>query len=179
MSDKEKTPKSPTADGQTHDFAEREAKIAADEAALSAREAAIAQKEKALADKATADHQARCADFAETLVQSGQVLPSEKTAVVSVLMDASEDKSLDFAESGEVVKKTHADLLKGLLSRLPKVIDFAERTAGDPANRDLPQMLDGDASARAEAEMDKQITAFAEAQGITYAEAAATFEGAY
>ncbi len=123
----------------TTDFAEREAKIAADEAALAAREAAIKQREDELAKKAAVEHEARCTDFAEELVKSGQLLPAEKTAVVSVLMDASEDKLLDFAEAGAVVKKNHAEVLKGLLSRLPKQVDFAEYSATDPNGRQLPQ----------------------------------------
>ncbi len=143
MPEKTKTPQAPASTGATQDFAEREAKIAADKAALDAREAAIKQREDELAKKAAAEHEGRCADFAEGLVKSGRLLPAEKMAVVSVLMDASEDKSLDFAEGGEVVKKTHAEVLKGLLSRLPKQIDFAEHTATDPNGRQLPQNIGG------------------------------------
>ncbi|PID65588.1 MAG: peptidase, partial [Gammaproteobacteria bacterium] len=143
MPEKTKTPKAPASTGETQDFAEREAKLAADEAALAAREAAIKQREDELAKKAAVEHESRCADFAEGLVKTGQLLPAEKTAVVSVLMDASEDKFLDFAEAGAVVKKNHAEVLKGLLSRLPKQIDFAEHTATDPNGRQLPQNIGG------------------------------------
>lgn len=92
-------------------------------------------------------------------------------------MDTSEDKSLDFADpsGGEVVKKTHAEVLKSLLSRLPAQIDFAEHTATDPNNRQLPQHIGGIDEDKAAAALDKKISDFAEANRMTYAEAAANF----
>ncbi len=168
--------KAPTADeAQTADFAEQQAQLAKQQQALADREAEIAEREKAFAEK---EKQAKEQDFSEycdSLITTGQVVPAEKDAIVAVMMtlDAN-DKTFDFAENGTVKQKSSVEVLQGVLNRLGTIIDFSERSASDPNTADKPQHgfnTDNDD------ELDKQIQAFAEKEGISYAEAVLQFDG--
>ena len=95
------------------DFAEQKAELDRKAAAIKAREKELNQREYE--------------DFAEGLIQAGQLPPAEKANVVALMSALPADQSLDFAEGDDTVKKPALDGFKSLLSRLPKQIDFAER----------------------------------------------------
>lgn len=116
--------------------------IAAAQAALEAREADLAKREKAVADFAeqqAADEKKRladeAADFAEGLVKAGQLPPAQKARVVGLLTTMPADaKFVEFAEDGkQTTERGCVEVLKDLLTNLPKAVDFAERAANSKA----------------------------------------------
>lgn len=158
----------------TQDFAEQQASLDAREKALQAKEAEIAKRE--------AEHQQQLDDIktqnfsehVDGLIKTGQLVPAEKDAVVSVMMDLdTSEKTFDFAEDGVAIKKSSVDVFKGVLARLPTTVDFSEHSATDPNASATPQHS---FDANSDAEDDKKIQEFAEKEGITYSEAAARFE---
>lgn len=154
--------------------AEQQAALAEKEKALAAKEAAIAAREAAFAKREQDIKENDFSEFADTLIKKGQLVPAEKNAVISVMMDLDgADKTFDFAENGTVHKKSSVDVLKGVLGRLEATIDFSERSHDDPNQATRPQHnIDPKVT---DDELDKQITEFAEANKISYAEAAVTF----
>ena len=172
----EKDPTNNGANPATEDTKHTEQQAALDEKekALAAKEAAIAAREAAFAKREQDIKEADFSEFADALVKKGQIVPAEKDAVVSVMMDLdSADKTFDFAENGKEKKKTSVDVLKGVLGRLEATIDFSEHSADDPNNANKPEH--GIHPKVTDDELDKQITDFAEAKGISYAEAAIAF----
>lgn len=154
--------------------AEKQAALDAKEKVLAEKESAIAAREAAFAKREQDLKEADFSEFADALVKKGQIVPAEKDAVVSVMMDLdSADKTFDFAENGTVNKKTSVDVLKGVLGRLSATVDFSERSGDDPNNANKPQH--GIDPKVTDDELDKQITNFAEANKISYAEAAVSF----
>lgn len=93
----------------TFDFAEKEAQIAA-------REAELADREQALRDT-------EIDNFCEGLIADGRVVPGLKNTVSTLLKTLGCIGSIDFAE-GE--QKPAAELLKDLLTALPKAVHYGE-----------------------------------------------------
>ena len=151
----------------------KEAELAEREKALAAREAELKKREDALAAEEAAREAAEAADFAEGLIKAGKVLPGEKPAVIAILRGLDKTATYDFAEGGKVLQKPAADSLRALLQRLPVTVDFAERTAADPNAAAKPQLPGGSDDDAARAALDAKIQNYAEANGISYAEAAA------
>ena len=145
----------------------KEKDLAAKEAALKAREAAFAKREQDIKEN-------DFSEFADTLIKKGQLVPAEKDAVISVMMDLDgADKTFDFAENGTVKQKTSVDVLKGVLGRLEATIDFSEHSGDDPNNAHKPQHnvdpADNDDA------LHKQIQDYAEKNNVSFAEAAINF----
>lgn len=172
MSDKNQKPTQPAA-APTQDFAEQQANLEAKEKALEAKEAAIAKREADHAQQLQDIKAQNFGEYADSMIKTGQIAPAEKDAIVSVMLDLdSSDNTFDFAENGTATKKSSVDVVKDLLARLPATVDFSERTATDPNAAITPNH---DFNPDHDAEMDKEIQDFAEANGITYAEAAVRF----
>ncbi|WP_321532273.1 hypothetical protein [uncultured Desulfuromonas sp.] len=93
--------------------------IAAKEAELKKREDKLKQKE---ADQAKTS----AADFCESLVKQGRLLPAKQNAAVSLLTSMSNDTTVDFSEGDATVTKSQVDTMKDLLSSMGKQIDFSE-----------------------------------------------------
>ncbi|MDQ2823579.1 MAG: hypothetical protein M3Y65_24905 [Pseudomonadota bacterium] len=93
----------------TFDFAEKEAQIAA-------REAELAEREQVLRD-------AEIENFCEGLIADGRVVPGLKNTVSTLFKTLRHVGSIDFAE-GE--QKPAAELLKDLLTALPKAVHYGE-----------------------------------------------------
>lgn len=146
---------------------------------LVAKEQALAEREKALAEREAAFAQAQqdikqqdFSEFAEGLIGQGRLVPSEKSAIVDVMMDLDAvGKTFDFSENGKVAKKSSVDVLKGILSRLETTVDFGEHTADDPNERLIPSHIAPDS----DDELDKQIHDYAQKHGLSYPEAAISF----
>ncbi len=173
---KDKQDKANADDAQTADFAEQQAELAKQQKALADREKAIAEREAEFAKQQQEAKTAEFSEFTDGLIKTGQVVPAEKSAIVEVMMtlDGS-DKTFDFAEGDTVKQKSSVEVLQGVLNRLAKTVDFSEHSASDPNSADKPEHgfnTDNDD------ELDKQIRDFAEANNLSYAEAAMTFEGA-
>ncbi|WP_146151895.1 peptidase [Ahniella affigens] len=127
------------ADAAAHaSFADREAALAARAAELevqatelATRANALAQQESAIAAKAAREaRRAEVASFAETLVDGGRLHPRNVPLVVELLA-ADQPGEISFAEGDATVTEQWANGLRRLLSDLPQVISFAERS-GDP-----------------------------------------------
>ena len=162
----------PAAEDTKH--AEQQATLAEKEKALAAKEADIAAREAAFAKREQDIKENDFSEFADTLIKKGQLVPAEKDAVISVMMDLdSADKTFDFAENGTVNKKTSVDVLKGVLGRLSATVDFSERSSDDPNHAHKPEH--GINPADNDDVLHKQIQDYAEKNNVGYAEAAIKF----
>ncbi|HAV2045383.1 TPA: peptidase [Raoultella ornithinolytica] len=110
------------------DFAEREAALAAREAKLAADEEVVRTRQ--LEEKRTAT-----VAFADGLVKGGSILPRQKTAIVEVLMNLSQEP-LSFSEGETTISQSPEALLREILSTKPAVVNFSEKTgtADDPVD---------------------------------------------
>ncbi|MGH8421254.1 MAG: peptidase, partial [Pseudomonas fluorescens] len=92
-------------------------------------------REKALADREKAARRQDAAAFAEVLVTDGKVLPRNKAAIVELLLALPAGaEPLNFAEGDGQVSKPADQVLRELLTGLPKAVDFAEKSGGgEPA----------------------------------------------
>jgi len=106
------------------EFAERQNQIAKDRAALDAREQALAEREK----KARRED---AAQFAESLVKAGKLLPREAAPVVELLLALPTAEPLSFAEGDATVSKPAADVLRDFLGALPKRIEYGREISRD------------------------------------------------
>lgn len=83
----------------------------------------LATANATLAAQKAAEQQSVASDFAESLVEAGQLPPKVKDKAISLIVAAQQnDQVVSFAE-GET---SLADGLKSLLSDLPKIIEFGE-----------------------------------------------------
>ncbi|WP_132984703.1 peptidase [Luteimonas terricola] len=105
------------------------AQFAERETALTGREAGLAEREQRLADRETQARRDDAAEFAEGLVQAGQLLPRQKAPVVELLLALPADTALTFAEGDGQVKKPATEVLRTFLGDLPKQVDFREKGA--------------------------------------------------
>ena len=154
--------------------AEKQAALDAKEKALAEKESAIAAREAEFAKREQDLKENDFSEFADTLIKKGQLVPAEKNAVISVMMDLdSADKTFDFAENGTVNKKTSVDVLKGVLGRLSATVDFSERSSDDPNHAHKPEH--GINPDEADDVLHKQILDYAEKNKVGYAEAAIKF----
>ena len=162
----------PAAEDTKH--AEQQAALAEKEKALVAKEEAIAAREAAFAKREQDIKENDFSEFADTLIKKGQLVPAEKDAVISVMMDLDgADKTFDFAENGTVKQKTSVDVLKGVLGRLGATVDFSEHSGDDPNDAHKPQH--GIDPADNDAALHKQILDYSEKHNVGYAEAAIKF----
>ncbi|MBF0339777.1 MAG: peptidase [Magnetococcales bacterium] len=95
---------------------------------LQTREAQVAAREKALLDAEQAHVRRRHADFVETLVRDGRVLPADKVSLVEVLVNMEGAGTLQFAEDGRTVHVNPGKFLREFLGKMPKQIEFGEKT---------------------------------------------------
>ncbi|KAF1041337.1 MAG: hypothetical protein GAK35_03391 [Herbaspirillum frisingense] len=95
-------------DAQKKILDEREAKLRVDEAAL---------------------NRTKVADFAEALVTDGKLLPGQKQSVIEILSQLETANLVaDFAAGDENHGKTGAELFKGLLIAMPKLVEYERIT---------------------------------------------------
>lgn len=139
-------------EGETVDFAEKEA-------ALTAREAAIAKREAELT-------RIEFSEYTDRLIGEGKVLPHEKAKIVATLVTLSNaSQVVEFSEGGEDKSESLLDTYKSSLEARRKQVDFAEIPQGvDPVDGNDPQ---------AHAELIRQRMAKAKAEGkdISFSEA--------
>ncbi|EIX9561003.1 TPA: hypothetical protein ACHJGN_003767 [Klebsiella pneumoniae] len=110
------------------DFAEREA-------ALAAREAKLAADEEVARTRQLEEKRTATVAFADGLVKGGSILPRQKTAIVEVLMNLSQEP-LSFSEGETTISQSPGALLREILSTKPAVVNFSEKTgtADDPVD---------------------------------------------
>ncbi|MEC4750043.1 hypothetical protein [Methylomicrobium sp. Wu6] len=104
----------------------REAEIKAKADANAQKDAEFAEREnriKAAEAKAKTDE---INQFVDGLVKAGKVLPKDQSNLVAFMSAENPGDAIDFAEDGQVVKKTGAEWLRGFLSGLQKQVEFGE-----------------------------------------------------
>lgn len=111
---------------KTAEFAEQQTKLDAQKTAQDTREAALKKREDdAKREDAT--------DFAEGLVKEGKLLPRQKAPMIELLLSLPAGTVLNFSETGtdggiEEIQKPADNVLRELLTSLPKQVDFSEKT---------------------------------------------------
>lgn len=108
----------------------------------------LATANASLAAQALAEQQSVASDFAESLVEAGQLPPRVKDKAITLLVAADQqDQVVSFSE-GEV---SFSEGLKSLLSDLPKIIEFGEhnpKKSVDPKINHPENPLVADAKSR-------------------------------
>lgn len=127
-------------------------------AQLQAENAALkAEKAKAL----KAQHHAENAEFAESLVASGQLPPKLKDSAVALLdteHDSAEFSETDFNQS-----------LKDFMSSLPKVVEFSEVATKEKATQAQDDSVEyAEGTDPASIEVDKKVRAYMKEHNVDY-----------
>ncbi|MFM9881206.1 MAG: hypothetical protein ACKVOO_12450 [Burkholderiaceae bacterium] len=134
------------------------------DAALASAATAQAQV-AAFAEAARTERAAGFASFADAHIQTGQLLPKDKAAVVAVLGLLADAQPVSFAEAGATKTVAPAEWLKGLIAGAKAHVSFGESAAGS-----LPAQA-GQAKGQSDAEIDSQAKAYARQHKVSYAEA--------
>ncbi|PSD18865.1 peptidase [Stenotrophomonas maltophilia] len=132
----ETTTETPMSQQTPEQIAQREQEIQTQTAALDTREKALAAREEAA-------RREDAASFAEALVTEGKLLPRQKAGVVELLLAMpAGGQALNFAEGDNQVSKSADQVLRELLTAMPKAIDFSEKSGDQdvesPANFSAP-----------------------------------------
>lgn len=154
---------SPAADAERANHQPQQDTTMPDEAALQERqrqlderEQQLATREAQVAQQKAQEHRNEVTEFAEGLVAAGKLLPRQKASVVELLIALPTDTPLEFAEGDDQVSKPAPDVLRELLSSLPKQVDFSEKS-GD--GTDLGFATANSIAARAQAYQDSERAA--------------------
>ncbi len=139
---------------------EAQARFSEQAETLRAREEELARREAEL-------KRAEVTEFVEGLVGAGKVLPADREALVAFLAG---DETVSFAEGDETRSVPRHEWFRGWLERLPRLVDYAERGAGeDPPDAD-PVAIAQRAQEYVEAQRAKGVE-------VSYAEAVAHVTG--
>jgi hypothetical protein len=125
----------------------REAELKAQAEASAQKDAQFAEREakiKAAEAKAKTDE---LSQFVDGLVTGGQVLPREQANLVAFMAAENPGDIIDFAEDGQVVKKTGMAWFRGFLAALPKRVEFGE--VDKPGTQSATTLSDADVARRA------------------------------
>jgi hypothetical protein len=129
--------------------------LQADQATFQAEQAAFSERATRVEATERAQRLAGIADSVDRLVQDGKVLPAERPRVVAFMASLAEDAEVSFSEDGKDQVQPAAQLLMGILSRLPKRVEFNEQAPG--GQTDIDSNINADKLAR-------EAVAFREAQ---------------
>lgn len=96
---------------------------------LAAREAEVAKREADLCHTENLN-------FADTLIESGKLLPLQKAGVVALLdnLDGQDTADIAFTDDGTDKEINASQLLKDLLSAQPEIVKFGKSDLGDALN---------------------------------------------
>lgn len=108
-------------------------------AALEAENAALKKANASFAEQTAAARKKEDADFVASLVKDGKLAPAMAAGVTSFMQSLDGEKTVSFSEGGD---KTPRAFFRDLLAGAGKVIDFAERSAGDGKEEAKPQPLE-------------------------------------
>ncbi len=116
-------------------LSKKELEFAEREKAVVTRETALSEREKTVEVAETRIRKAEYADFVESLVKAGKVLPTHKADLIEFMDAVNDVGTIEFSEGEKKVQKSALDFLKTFLSALPKQVDFSEH-AGEDTNTD-------------------------------------------
>ena len=103
---------------------------------LAARESKVAQREAEITAQLAEEKRKEVTDFAEALVTNGKLLPRQKSPLVELMLNLPA-APLEFSEGDQTVSKGGEEVLRELLSSLPKQVEFAEKSRDTGGNLDL------------------------------------------
>ncbi|MBN8486380.1 MAG: peptidase [Burkholderiales bacterium] len=116
------------------ELAAAQAQLAADQAKLAADQAAFAEQQ---AQGQRAQQRREAEEFAEGLVQAGQLPPAQRDVVVGLLATMPTATVIEFGEGDARTEKSASQVLREFLQALPKAVDFQERAGG--RTQELPE----------------------------------------
>ena len=133
---------------QAQDLAAAQAKLDADRAELERKETAF-NESKAAADQAAAEaraaeQQKEATDFADALVDGGQLLPAKKAGVIALYQAALQiEQPLNFGEGDDATEKPAVEIVRETFGGLPQQFDFSEKSGddGEAVNTNDPEAL--------------------------------------
>lgn len=127
---------------------EREAELARREQELARREAEFAERGR----------RAEAETFIGTAVTEGRLTPAQSTGLADFMASLPAEGVFEFAEGDGKKRTSPAAFMKEFISRLPKQVDFSEKSA--PSDADDPDELDPrEAAARAVAFQERRRAA--------------------
>lgn len=124
------------------DIKQREAAIKDREQKIKDEEAAFAERAKKLAEQEAAARRKQHADFADSLVKDGKVLPKDRDGLIAFLQTISADTVIEFGEGDKKQTPAATAWFAEFLKQLPKAIEFNER-----AGSGMPAQLPSDPTA--------------------------------
>lgn len=93
---------------------------------------------KAAEDATIATKNAEFGEYLDGLIKDGKMLPANKEANLTMLMDLDGKDDLNFSEDGETKKTSQVDIFKASLEGAGEVIQFSEFAKNDTATERIP-----------------------------------------
>ena len=133
-----------------------------DKKELNEREAELARREQELARReaefAESRRRAEAETFIGTAVTEGRLTPAQSAGLADFMASLPAEGVFEFAEGDGKKRTSPAAFMKEFISRLPKQVDFSEKSA--PSDADDPDELDPrEAAARAVAFQERRRAA--------------------
>jgi hypothetical protein len=153
------------------EIAAKQAELDAQQATLDAQAAEFSERETALTEREEATHRTGCADFVESLVDGGKVMPAQKDNLIEFMAGLEHVETVEFSEGDETVKKSPLQYMKDYLNAQPKFVDFGEHPAGDDANASFGVTVNVPAGYEVNTEkagIHAKAVAFAESNKVDY-----------
>lgn len=135
-------------------IAAKEKELQDREQRLQTQEASFTERERAVAATEAAARIQGINTQVDKLVADGKILPAEKAGLVAFMQALDAGTVVEFSEDGKDVKQPVSDYLASFLGKLPKRVDFQERTPPADSNHDAPS----DANALAAKALEFQET---------------------
>jgi len=128
----------PTEDTMTpEEKAAAQAELETQKASLDTQAAEFAEREKVLAKREQAAHRTTCAEFTESLVADGKVLPVHKDNLIEFMASLEHVETVEFGEGDGKSAKTPLQFMQDYLTAQPKVVAFGEHDQSDGESIDL------------------------------------------
>jgi hypothetical protein len=120
-------------EAQRAEFAEREKSVKEAADALAAKQAEIAQRETALREQEENTRRQALADFADGLFKAGKLLPVQRDFAVQFMQALPAEQTAEFGEGEDRKPQPLVDAFKAFLEQLPVQVQFGEHAPADAA----------------------------------------------
>lgn len=109
------------------DMSDRTAEFAARETEINKLKQEVTDREAALAKRESEARRSDAVAFVDGAAKEGKLLPRFKAPVVELLMSLGAATKLEFADGDKQVSKGADEILRELITDMPKRVDFTER----------------------------------------------------
>lgn len=147
--------------------AEEQAAFAEKQRQMEAREAEFAERETKLRDAEETARKRELAEFSETLIRQGRLLPRDKDSVVAFMAGLDPAATVEFGEGDEKTSQTPLVWFQEFLKRMPVQVRFGEMSSPEAGSGAI-QASDAQIAARART---YHAAAHARGENISFAEA--------